>query len=78
MQLKRMAAATLNHLTACSVHWTGWHPAAKRPCRPPPSTKPQLRLIGATTLNEYREHVEKDAAFERRFQQVCGQTVTVS
>jgi len=30
----------------------------------------QLRLIGATTLNEYREHVEKDAAFERRFQQV--------
>mmetsp|Transcript_437 Transcript_437/g.588 ORF Transcript_437/g.588 Transcript_437/m.588 type:complete len:906 (-) Transcript_437:60-2777(-) len=30
----------------------------------------QLRLIGATTLDEYREHVEKDAAFERRFQQV--------
>ena len=30
----------------------------------------ELRLVGATTLNEYREHVEKDAAFERRFQQV--------
>jgi ATP-dependent Clp protease ATP-binding subunit ClpB len=30
----------------------------------------ELRLIGATTLEEYREHVEKDAAFERRFQQV--------
>merc|ERR1711963_159786 len=30
----------------------------------------ELRCIGATTLNEYREHVEKDAAFERRFQQV--------
>ena len=30
----------------------------------------ELRLIGATTLNEYREHVERDAAFERRFQQV--------
>ncbi|KAI3436547.1 hypothetical protein D9Q98_005963 [Chlorella vulgaris] len=30
----------------------------------------ELRLIGATTLTEYREHVEKDAAFERRFQQV--------
>jgi ATP-dependent Clp protease ATP-binding subunit ClpB len=30
----------------------------------------ELRLIGATTLDEYREHVEKDAAFERRFQQV--------
>jgi len=30
----------------------------------------ELRLIGATTLNEYREHIEKDAALERRFQQV--------
>jgi ATP-dependent Clp protease ATP-binding subunit ClpB len=30
----------------------------------------ELRLIGATTLNEYREFVEKDAALERRFQQV--------
>lgn len=30
----------------------------------------ELRCIGATTLNEYRQHVEKDAAFERRFQQV--------
>ncbi len=30
----------------------------------------ELRCIGATTLNEYREHVEKDAAFERRFQPV--------
>ena len=30
----------------------------------------QLRCIGATTLNEYKKHVEKDPAFERRFQQV--------
>ncbi|HEV2766306.1 MAG TPA: AAA family ATPase [Acidimicrobiales bacterium] len=30
----------------------------------------QLRMIGATTLDEYRKHVEKDAALERRFQQV--------
>ncbi|MBT2497554.1 AAA family ATPase [Agromyces sp. ISL-38] len=30
----------------------------------------ELRLIGATTLNEYREHIEKDGALERRFQQV--------
>ncbi|KAI5459950.1 P-loop containing nucleoside triphosphate hydrolase protein [Mariannaea sp. PMI_226] len=30
----------------------------------------QLHCIGATTLNEYRKYVEKDAAFERRFQQV--------
>src|SRR5699024_3618299 len=30
----------------------------------------QLRLIGATTLDEYRENIEKDPALERRFQQV--------
>ena len=30
----------------------------------------ELRCIGATTLNEYRKHVEKDAALERRFQTV--------
>jgi ATP-dependent Clp protease ATP-binding subunit ClpB len=30
----------------------------------------ELRTIGATTLAEYRQHIEKDAAFERRFQQV--------
>ncbi len=30
----------------------------------------ELRLIGATTLDEYRRYVEKDAALERRFQQV--------
>ncbi len=30
----------------------------------------ELRLVGATTLDEYRERIEKDPAFERRFQQV--------
>ncbi|WP_350350053.1 AAA family ATPase [Agromyces sp. G08B096] len=30
----------------------------------------ELHLIGATTLDEYREYIEKDAALERRFQQV--------
>ena len=30
----------------------------------------ELRMIGATTLDEYRERIEKDPAFERRFQQV--------
>jgi len=30
----------------------------------------ELRLVGATTLDEYRERIEKDAALERRFQQV--------
>ncbi|MEV6830602.1 ATP-dependent chaperone ClpB [Amycolatopsis sp. NPDC051102] len=30
----------------------------------------ELRMVGATTLDEYRQHIEKDAALERRFQQV--------
>jgi ATP-dependent Clp protease ATP-binding subunit ClpB len=30
----------------------------------------ELRMVGATTLEEYRKHIEKDSAFERRFQQV--------
>ncbi|NKS52861.1 ATP-dependent chaperone ClpB [Rhodococcus hoagii] len=30
----------------------------------------ELRLVGATTLEEYRQYIEKDAALERRFQQV--------
>lgn len=30
----------------------------------------KLHMIGATTLNEYRQHIEKDAAFERRFQPI--------
>ncbi|EEE56444.1 hypothetical protein OsJ_05634 [Oryza sativa Japonica Group] len=34
----------------------------------------ELRCIGATTLDEYRKYIEKDAALERRFQQVyCGE-----
>ncbi|XP_050121724.1 chaperone protein ClpB1-like [Malus sylvestris] len=36
----------------------------------PTLARGQLRYIGATTLEEYRKYVEKDAAFERRFQQV--------
>lgn len=36
----------------------------------PALAKGTLRCIGATTLDEYRKHIEKDAALERRFQQV--------
>ncbi len=36
----------------------------------PSLTKGDLQVIGATTLSEYRAHIEKDAAFERRFQPV--------
>ncbi len=37
----------------------------------------QLRMVGATTLDEYRTHIEKDAALERRFQQVFVDQPTV-
>ena len=37
----------------------------------------QLHCIGATTLNEYRKYIEKDAAFERRFQQVLVKEPTI-
>ncbi len=36
----------------------------------PALARGKLRTIGATTLKEYRQHIEKDAAFERRFQPV--------
>ena len=36
----------------------------------PALTKAKIRLIGATTLDEYQKHIEKDAAFERRFQPI--------
>jgi len=36
----------------------------------PALARGELRCVGATTLDEYRKHVEKDAALERRFQQV--------
>ena len=37
----------------------------------------ELRCIGATTFNEYRQYIEKDAALERRFQKVMVQEPTV-
>jgi len=43
----------------------------------PALAKGTLRCIGATTLDEYRNHIEKDAALERRFQQVLVSEPTV-
>lgn len=43
----------------------------------PALARGELRCIGATTLDEYRQHIEKDAAFERRFQPVFVQEPTV-
>jgi len=36
----------------------------------PPLARGELRAVGATTVNEYRKYIEKDAAFERRFQPI--------
>ena len=36
----------------------------------PALARGELRCVGATTLNEYKKYIEKDAALERRFQQV--------
>jgi len=35
-----------------------------------PLSRGRFQVIGATTLDEYRQHIEKDSAFERRFQQI--------
>jgi ATP-dependent Clp protease ATP-binding subunit ClpB len=43
----------------------------------PALARGELRCIGATTLDEYRKHVEKDAALERRFQPVLVDEPTV-
>ena len=44
----------------------------------PALARGELRCIGATTLDEYRKHIEKDAALERRFQQVYTAEPSVS
>lgn len=43
----------------------------------PALARGDLHLIGATTLDEYRQYIEKDAALERRFQKVLVQEPTV-
>jgi ATP-dependent Clp protease ATP-binding subunit ClpB len=43
----------------------------------PQLARGELRTIGATTLDEYRKHIEKDAALERRFQPVIVQEPSV-
>ncbi|MBW1679342.1 MAG: ATP-dependent chaperone ClpB, partial [Deltaproteobacteria bacterium] len=43
----------------------------------PALARGELRCVGATTLNEYRKHIEKDAALERRFQPILVSEPTV-
>lgn len=44
----------------------------------PALARGELRCVGATTLNEYKKHIEKDMALERRFQQVYVGESTVA
>lgn len=44
----------------------------------PALARGELQCIGATTLNEYRQHIEKDGALERRFQKIMVEPPTVS
>ncbi len=43
----------------------------------PALARGELHCVGATTLNEYRQHIEKDAALERRFQKVLVEEPSV-
>ncbi|MCK9562996.1 MAG: ATP-dependent Clp protease ATP-binding subunit [Bacteroidales bacterium] len=43
----------------------------------PALARGEIQCIGATTLNEYRQHIEKDGALERRFQKVMVEPATV-
>ncbi len=44
----------------------------------PPLARGEIRLIGATTLKEYKKHIEKDGAFDRRFRKVTVKEPTIS
>jgi ATP-dependent Clp protease ATP-binding subunit ClpA len=37
----------------------------------PALARGQIQLIGACTLEHYRQHIERDAALQRRFQEIC-------
>ena len=43
----------------------------------PALSRGEIQVIGATTFNEYRKHIEKDAALERRFQPVTVNEPTI-
>ena len=44
----------------------------------PSLSRGELQCIGATTIDEYRKHIEKDAALERRFQKIMVQPPSVN
>ena len=43
----------------------------------PALARGEIQCIGATTLDEYRQHIEKDGALERRFQKIMVEPTTI-
>ena len=74
LQLPSVPGTRLNRkgLTRMHTYPDAYISRSRAPTHAALSPIGELHCIGATTLAEYREHMEKDAAFERRFQQVCG------
>ena len=66
--------------TSCTRSWARARPKARwtpATCSSRMLARGELHCIGATTLDEYRKHIEKDAALERRFQPVLVDQPTV-
>ena len=76
----RARDARCSSSTSCTTSWapasTEGSPDAGNMLKPM-LARGELRCIGATTLDEYRKHVEKDAALERRFQPVLVEPPSV-
>ncbi|HEU5383269.1 MAG TPA: hypothetical protein VFV38_48330 [Ktedonobacteraceae bacterium] len=47
------------------------YPVDAAPLLKPALARGQIQLIGACTLEQYRQHIERDAAIQRRFQEIC-------
>ena len=76
----RRRARSSSSSTSCTRWWARGRPRApwtRATCSSPPLARGELHCIGATTLDEYQKHIEKDAALERRFQPVMVDQPTV-
>ena len=80
-EVKELMATSSCSSTSCTLLWAPALAAIRRwmraTCLKPALARGELRAIGATTLDEYRKYIEKDAALERRFQTVLVSEPTV-
>ena len=80
---RRSAPAATSSCSSTSSTRSSAPVPPRAPSTPPSILKPmlargELQTIGATTLDEYRKHLEKDAALERRFQPIKVEEPTVA